>query len=86
MPPVRQQPHLLTPSAQTVIHGKQKIQRPNSQQIMLYYLGLCTQNQGLREENLEASPNRGSGKINRLRPRQNNTTEKAVLYTAWFQK
>ena len=38
--------------------------RSNFQQIMLYCLGLRTQNQGLREVDLEPSSKRGSHKIN----------------------
>ena len=38
--------------------------RSNFQQIVLYCLGLHTQNLGLREVDLEPSPKRGSDKIN----------------------
>ena len=44
--------------------------RCNSQQIVLYYLGLCTKNPVLREVDLERSPKRANDKINRLRPRR----------------
>ena len=37
--------------------------RSNFQQIILYCLGICKQNPGLREVDLEPSPNRGSDKI-----------------------
>ena len=66
LPPARHQPHLLIPSAQTI--NQEKItknpeMRSNSQQIVSYYLGLRTQNPGLREVDLEPSPKRGSDKI-----------------------
>ena len=38
--------------------------KSNFQQIVLYYLGLCIQNPGPREGDLEPSPKRGSDKIN----------------------
>ena len=41
--------------------------RSNSQQIILYYLGLHTQNPGVREVDLKPSPKRGSDKINMLK-------------------
>ena len=41
--------------------------RFNLQQIILYRLGLHTQNPVLRELDLEPSPKRGSGKINMLK-------------------
>ena len=41
--------------------------RLNSQQTVLYCLGLPTQNQVLREVDLEPSPERGSDKINMLK-------------------
>ena len=41
--------------------------RFNSQQVVLYCLGLHTQNPGLREVDLEPSPERGSDKINMLK-------------------
>ena len=50
--------------------------RSNSQQIVLYYLGLSTQNPGLREVDLEPSPKRGSDKINILKQGRN-TQKKA---------
>ena len=49
--------------------------RLNFQQIVSYYLGLGTENPGLREVDLEPSLIRGSDKINRPRPRRKNTTE-----------
>ena len=50
--------------------------RSNSQQIGSYCLGLRTQNPGLREVDLEPSPNRGSDKIKMLKQRRN-TQQKA---------
>ena len=61
LPPARHQPHLLIPSAQTTNQKKAKNpeMRFNSQQIVSYCLGLCTQNPGLREVDLEPSHKRG---------------------------
>ena len=79
---------LLTSSAQRIIHEniKNPERRSNFQQIVSYCLGLPTHNPGLRVVDLEASPKRGSGKINRLRPRTKNTTENKLYHTAWTQK
>ena len=41
---------------------------------------------GLTEVDLEFSPNRGSDKINRLRPRRKNITEHKLPCTAWTHK
>ena len=78
----------LTPSARTIIQKETKNpeERSNSQQIVSYCLGLHTQNPGLREVDLELSPNRGSDKINRLRPRRKNTAESKLYHTAWTHK
>ena len=45
LPPARHQPHLLIPSAQTINQKKAKNSemRFNSQQVISYCLGLCTQ-------------------------------------------
>ena len=63
--------------------------RSNSQQIISYYLGLHTQNAGLREVDLESSPNRGSDKINMVNQARN-TRENAsdiiqtgLTYGSW---
>ena len=48
--------------------------RSNSQQIVLYYLGLYTQNPKLKEVDLEPSPERGSDNINT--PKQGRNTQK----------
>ena len=50
--------------------------RSNSQEIVQYSLGLCTQNPGLREVDLEHSPKKGSDKINMLKEVRN-TQKKA---------
>ena len=50
--------------------------KSNSQQIGSYCLGLCTQNPGLREVDLEPSPKRGSDNINMLQQGRN-TQKKA---------
>ena len=83
LPPAIHQPH---PPKQTS-KKKQKIlkKRSNSQQIVSYCLGLCTQNPGLRQVDLELSPKRGRDKINRLRPRRNNT-ENESYQTAWIHR
>ena len=57
--------------------------RSNSQQIALYYLGLHTQNPGLREVDLEPSPRRGSDKINMLKQGRNIPKESKSYRTAW---
>ena len=51
--------------------------RSNSQQIVSYYLGLCTQNPGLREVGMELSSLRGSDKIYVRKPRRNTHNKKA---------
>ena len=69
LPPARHQPHLLIPSTQTFNQKKptNPEMRFNSQKIILYCLGLRTQNPGLREVGLEPSPKGGSDKINILK-------------------
>ena len=70
LPPARHQPHLLTPSAQTINQAKKTKNpeiRSDSQQIVSYCLGLRTQNPGLKEVDLEPSPMRGSDKIKMLK-------------------
>ena len=88
LPPARHQPHLLIPFAQTV--NKKKAKNPeirfNSQQIVLYCLGLHTQNPGLREVDLEASPKRGSDKINMLKQGRKTQEENKLYRTAWTHK
>ena len=86
--PARHQPHPLTPSAQTIIQEETKSleKRSNSQQIVLYCPGIHTQNPRLREVDLEPSSNRGSDKINRLRPRRKNITENKLYCTACTHK
>ena len=62
----------MTPSTQKINQEETKNpeKRSNPQPIVLYCLGLNTQNPELREVDYEPSPKRGSGKINRLRPRK----------------
>ena len=57
------------PSTQTINQKKPNNpeMRFNSQQMVSYCLGLCTQNPGLREVDLERSPKKGSDKINMLK-------------------
>ena len=78
LPPARHQPHLLIPSAQTMNQEKTKNpeMRSNFQQIVSYCLGLHTQNPGLREVDLEPSPERGSDKIN-MQKQERNTQKRA---------
>ena len=49
------------------------------QQIMSYCIGLCTQNAGLIEVDLEPRPKSGNDKINKLK--QGRNTEK--YHTTW---
>ena len=60
--------------------------RSNTQQIISYCLGLHTQNPGLREVDWEPKPERGSDKINSLRPRRKNTAENKSFRTGWTHK
>ena len=84
LPPGRHQPHLLIPSAQS---NSQKTKNPEMrftfQQIVSYCLGLHTQNPGLREVDLEASPKRGSDKINMLKQGRKTAEENKSYRTAW---
>ena len=68
VPPARHQPHPLAPPTQTIIQEERKnpVKRSNSQQTVLYCLGLSTQNPGLREVDLEPSPKRGTIRIKAL--------------------
>ena len=72
-------------SAQTI--NQEKIINPemrsNFQQIVLYCLGLCTQNPGLKEVDLEPSPKRGSGKINMQKQGRKHSKESKSYHTAW---
>ena len=78
LPPARHQLQLFAPSAQTINQEKKRIQKwdPTSKQIISYCLGLRTQNSGPREVDLEASPERGSDKIN-LQKQGTDTQKKA---------
>ena len=53
------------------------------QQIVSYCLGLRTQNPGLREVDLEPSPERGSDKINMLKQGRKTAEENKSYRTAW---
>ena len=83
LPPGRHQPHLLIPSDQTINQrkGKNPQMTFNSQQIVLYSLGLHTQNPGLREIDLQPTAKGGSEKMNILKERR--TPEKKLYHTAW---
>ena len=62
----RKRPATLIPSAQRINQEKTKNQemRYNVQQIVSYCLGLHTQNTGLRQVDLEPSPERVGDRIN----------------------
>ena len=57
--------------------------RSNSQQIVSYYLGLHTQNPGLRKVGVEPSPKGGSDKINMLKQGRNIPKESKLYRMAW---
>ena len=57
--------------------------RFSSQQIVLYCLGPCTHNPGLREVDLEPSPKSGSDKINMLKQDRKTAEENKSYRTAW---
>ena len=71
----------MIPFAQTINQKKAKNleMRFNSQQIVSYCLGLRTQNLRIRQVDLEASPKRGSDKINMLKIRKKDPRRKQVL-------
>ena len=85
LPPARHQSHFLIPSAQTINQKKAKNpeMRLNSQQTILYCLGLRTQNQVLREVDLEPSPERGSDKTNMLKSGRKTAEEYKSYCTAY---
>ena len=56
--------------------------RSNWQQIISYCLGLCTQNQGLREVDFERKPKRGGDKIS-MQKQGRSTKESKSYRTAW---
>ena len=73
-------------SAQTINEDKiiNPEMRSNFQQIVLYCLGLCSQNPGLKEDDLEPSPERGHGKINMQKQgRKKHSKESKSYHTAW---
>ena len=53
--------------------------RFKSQQIVLYCLGLYTQNQGLRQVDLQPRAKEGSGKMNMLKERKKDPRKKQVV-------
>ena len=57
--------------------------RFNSQQIESACIGLCTQNPGLKEEEFETNPQRGSDKINMLKQGRKTAEENKLYRTAW---
>ena len=60
--------------------------RFNFQQIVSYCLGLRTQNQGLREVDVEPSPKCGSEKINMLKQGRKTAEEKKLYRTTWTHR
>ena len=80
----RHQPHVLIPSTKTINQKKAKNQeiRFNSHEIVLYSLGLRTENRGPREVELEPSPKRGSDKINMLKEGRKTAEENKSYRTA----
>ena len=79
------QPHLLIPSAQTINQkiAKNPEMRFNLQQILWHCVGVRTQDRGLRQVELEPSPNRGSEKISILKWCRKTPEEKKSLRAAW---
>ena len=73
------------PSLKTkTTNKKQKIRKiSNYQQMVLYCLGLRTQNPGLREVDLQSRPRRGTDKVNMLQPRRKNITRNKLYLTTW---
>ena len=82
LPPPRHQPHLLSPTAKSISQKKawNAEIRCNSQQIVLYCLGLRTHNPGLMEVDLEPSPTRGIEMINMLK-QERPQKKKVVSYS-----
>ena len=80
----RHQPHVLIPSAKTINQKKAKNPeiRFNSLEMVLYSLGLRTENPGLREVALEPSPKRGSDKIDMLKEGTKTAEENKSYRTA----
>ena len=68
MPPARYQPHPLIPFTQEETRNLEK--RSNTQDTQLNCLGLCSQNSGLRDRDLEPSPERHSDKTDILRKKE----------------
>ena len=85
LPPARHHQHLFIRSVLTspLKKAKNPEMRFNFQQIVLYWLGLCTQNPGLREVDLEPSPKRCSNKISILKEGRKTSEENFSSFTAW---
>ena len=82
LPPARHQPQSLILSAQTINQEKTKNleMRSNFKQIVLNFLGLHTQNPGLRQVDLEPSPKRGSDKMN-MQKQETAKRKQVALYS-----
>ena len=81
LPPARHQPHPLTPSTQTIVQEVKKKKEKKKDQLSANHIILpspATQNTGLKEVDLEPKPKGSSDKINKLRPKSQNTTEKSI--------
>ena len=79
LPPARHQPHPLTPSTQTIV---QEVKEKKKDQLSANHIILpspATQNTGLKEVDLEPKPKGSSDKINKLRPKSQNTTENSCI-------
>ena len=82
LPPARHQPHPLTPSTQTIVQEEKKKKEKKKDQLSANHIILpspATQNTGLKEVDLEPKPKGSSDKINKLRPKSQNTTENSCI-------
>ena len=82
MLPARQQPHPFTPFAQTINQEETKnsVKRSDPQQIVL------KPETWANDVDLEPNPERGSNKINKLRPGRKNRTQNRLYHTSWTHK
>ena len=76
----------IRPISQPWKYKKNPEKSSNYQQIILYCLGLCTENPGLREVDLEPCQKSDSDKINKLKPIRKNSTENKSYHTTWTHK
>ena len=76
LPPARHQPHLLTPSTQTIV---QEVKKKKKEKDHIILPSPATQNTGLKEVDLEPKPKGSSDNINKLRPKSENTTENSCI-------